>query len=394
MGQWETKKLGQLCDIIAGQSPEGKYYNEEGIGLPFYQGKKEFQDKFIGLPQKWTTKITKKAFKGDILLSVRAPVGSINFATKTACIGRGLAAIRTKSEIDSDFLFYELLALKNKIKGSEGAVFASINKKQIESVKISYPPLSEQKRIVEILDEAFEGIDRAITNTEKNLVNAHELFNSYLNNIFDQKREDWVQTKLEELCEVKDGTHDSPKYQENGIPLITQKNIREHGLTFDNIKLISEIDHEKIKKRSNVAYGDILISMIGVNRGMSCIVDQTKPFSIKNVGLIKKSDKINQFFLLYYLKSKRAKRYVESVSCGGAQSFIGLKKLREFPILVTSKNEQEKIVKKLDKIYTETQRLEAIYQRKLEALQELKQSLLHKAFTGELTNPTVKEVAA
>ena len=102
---WEVKRLGDVCEVIAGQSPEGKYYNNEGNGLPFYQGKKEFEDKYIGEPTTWTTKITKKAEKGDVLMSVRAPVGPVNFSTQQICIGRGLAAIRASKLVDREFLF-------------------------------------------------------------------------------------------------------------------------------------------------------------------------------------------------------------------------------------------------------------------------------------------------
>ncbi|HKK81956.1 MAG TPA: restriction endonuclease subunit S, partial [Prolixibacteraceae bacterium] len=103
------KTIKEVCEVIAGQSPEGKYYNKEGNGLPFYQGKKEFTDKEIGEPTTWTTKITKEAVSGDILMSVRAPVGPVNFATQHICIGRGLAAIRAKKNIDKDYLFYFFL---------------------------------------------------------------------------------------------------------------------------------------------------------------------------------------------------------------------------------------------------------------------------------------------
>jgi type I restriction enzyme S subunit len=92
--EWDIKKLGEVCEVIAGQSPEGRYYNNKEEGLPFYQGKKEFTKKYIGKPKKWTTKVTKEALKDDILISVRAPVGPINYSTQKICIGRGLAAIR------------------------------------------------------------------------------------------------------------------------------------------------------------------------------------------------------------------------------------------------------------------------------------------------------------
>ncbi|MBK1685879.1 N-6 DNA methylase [Rhodoferax fermentans] len=91
--------LGDVCEVIAGQSPEGEFYNEQANGLPFYQGKTEFSRVFIGAPTKWTTKVTKVALANDILMSVRAPVGPVNFATQECCIGRGLAAIRSKATL-------------------------------------------------------------------------------------------------------------------------------------------------------------------------------------------------------------------------------------------------------------------------------------------------------
>jgi type I restriction enzyme S subunit len=104
---WQIKTIGDVCDVIAGQSPEGKFYNSEGNGLPFYQGKKDFGEKFIEAPTTWTIQTTKVAREGDILMSVRAPVGPVNFATDDICIGRGLAVIRSSPELNRDFLFYQ-----------------------------------------------------------------------------------------------------------------------------------------------------------------------------------------------------------------------------------------------------------------------------------------------
>ncbi|MCK9327896.1 MAG: restriction endonuclease subunit S, partial [Bacteroidales bacterium] len=130
---WQTKTIGDVCIVIAGQSPEGKYYNKEGKGLPFYQGKKEFRERIIGKPTTWTSFVTKEAEAGDILMSVRAPVGPTNFASEKICIGRGLAAIRAGIDIDKDYLFYFFQKFEDELVGNAGAVFNSINKKQIES---------------------------------------------------------------------------------------------------------------------------------------------------------------------------------------------------------------------------------------------------------------------
>lgn len=151
--------LGAIAEVIAGQSPEGIYYNSSGEGIPFYQGKKEFGERFLGEPTTWTTKITKEAQQGDILMSVRAPVGPINFSTQQICIGRGLAAIRSSEMIDKDFLFYFLLYKQPEISGNTGAVFDSINKDQIASIQVPLPSIEKQGEIVKKLDVAFFEID-------------------------------------------------------------------------------------------------------------------------------------------------------------------------------------------------------------------------------------------
>lgn len=156
---WKEEELGKLADVIAGQSPEGIYYNTVGDGTPFYQGKSEFQEMYLGKPTKWTTKVTKLAKRNDILMSVRAPVGPVNITQEDICIGRGLAAITAKSMLLQLYLFYHLRYLEDKISGTNGAVFASISKREIEQIKITYPTdKDEQQYIVKTLDAVAEMI--------------------------------------------------------------------------------------------------------------------------------------------------------------------------------------------------------------------------------------------
>lgn len=182
---WEMKKLVEVCKVIAGQSPEGKYYNKNGKGTPFYQGKKEFTSKNIGIPTTWTTKVTKEALPGDILMSVRAPVGPVNFTTEKICIGRGLSAIRETRFIDKDYLFYYLLKHENEIIGNEGAVFNSINKTQIENLKIPIPPLPEQKQIVVKLNTFSIERKHLESIYQKIIADLQELKKSFLKKAFE-----------------------------------------------------------------------------------------------------------------------------------------------------------------------------------------------------------------
>lgn len=179
--------LGTVAEVIAGQSPEGIYYNSSGQGVPFYQGKKEFGDKFLGAPTTWTTKITKLAQSGDILMSVRAPVGPVNFATQEICIGRGLASIRASKLVNKDFLYYFLLHKQPEISGNTGAVFDSINKEQIASIELPVPSLERQQEVVERLESAFAEIKllKAQIRTERDYAIA--LRQSLLSNAFSAK---------------------------------------------------------------------------------------------------------------------------------------------------------------------------------------------------------------
>ena len=300
----------------------------------------------------------------------------------TSVIGT-LQYILPKQDIDLDYLYYNLISIDFK-KYVAGAAIPHIYFKDYKSEPFLWMPLPDQQRIVALLDEAFSAIAKAKANAEQNLKNAKALFESYLQGVFEVGN--WDVKKLNEITEVKDGTHDSPKYIKEGIPFVTQKNIRAKGLSFTDTKFITDIDHEKFYKRSNVANGDILISMIGANRGMAAVVDDNRVFSIKNVGLIKQSGNINTYFLLYYLKSPLAMKYVMDKSNGGAQEFIGLTALRSFPIPFPSLQTQQTIVGQLDSLQAETQKLEIIYQQKIDALEELKKSILQKAFAGELTS--------
>ena len=182
---WEEKKIEEVCTVIAGQSPEGKYYNFSAKGLPFYQGKKEFTEKYIGEPTTWTTEITKEAVAGDILMSVRAPVGPVNFSTQKICIGRGLAAIRATKKIDIEFLFNFLVKHESEIVGNAGAVFASINKSQIESIQIPLPSLPEQRSIVAKLDALSLETKKLEAIYQQKLADLDELKKSVLRKAFE-----------------------------------------------------------------------------------------------------------------------------------------------------------------------------------------------------------------
>jgi len=393
---WEIKKLGEVCTVIAGQSPEGKFYNTNGIGLPFYQGKKEYGEKYIGEPTTWTSKVTKEAEANDILMSVRAPVGPINFATQKICIGRGLAAIRATKLIDKEFLFNFLLKHENEIVGNTGAVFNSINKAQIDAIEIPLPPLPEQQRIISILDEAFAAIATAKANAEQNLKNAKELFEGYLQGVFEKKGEGWEETILEKEIELLVGyAFKSKDYTEleGDVSLLRGDNIMQDELRWEDVKRWPKSLYDDFKK-FQLRENDIVLAMDRpwVKAGLKCArlaKNDLPALLLQRTACLRNKSKIDNSFLFYIIKSKGFMSHLLAVQGGIGVPHISGQQILDFAFNKPSINQQQTIVKNLDALSTETKRLEAIYKQKLINLEELKKSVLQKAFNGELS--TVKE---
>lgn len=156
---WETMELSEVCDVIAGQSPKSENYNEKGEGLPFYQGRTDFGDTYLKTTNNYTSQITKISKFGDVVMSVRAPVGPVNLTPFDICIGRGLCAIRPKKGILLNYIFYYLMSHQEIIKGNSGAIFDSINREQIEKLRISVPILDIQQTIVERIESERQIIE-------------------------------------------------------------------------------------------------------------------------------------------------------------------------------------------------------------------------------------------
>jgi type I restriction enzyme S subunit len=379
---WQSKQIGDLCEVIAGQSPESKFYNAEGKGMPFYQGKKDFGERLIDPPTTWTTQITKIAQKGDILMSVRAPVGPVNFSTEEVCIGRGLAAIRSGAEVNRDFLFYQLLHLQPDIAGKEGAVFASINKSEIEELPLAFAPFPEQQRIVGILDAAFESVATAKANAEKNLQNARALFDSYLQSVFTERGPGWAHVRLGDIAELIDCLHKTPSYVDAGFPMVRVTDIKPGILNLSNARKVNEETFKEFSRRHTPELGDIVFSRVGTY-GVSSLVKSNEKFCLgQNTVFI--VPKIDSNLLYQFLNSPNARNQIDELVDGTTQPTISLRSIREIRIPIPPRDDRQNLIAKIECVTAETQRLKTIYQRKLAAFEALKKSLLHQAFTGKL----------
>lgn len=391
---WLQTTIGSYCDVIAGQSPDGKYYNINGKGVPFYQGKKDFGEKFIESPSTWTTETTKIARKNDILMSVRAPVGPVNFATDDICIGRGLAAIRSNGELDVEFLYYQLQYLQPVIAGKEGAVFASINKSEIAALPIVFGPLPEQHRIVAILNEAFDGITTAKANAEKNLQNARALFESHLQSVFTKRGEGWVEKRIGDVCDLLNGFafKSGDVVAESNTQLVRMGNLYGNKLDLERNSVFYPSCFAENFARYLLREGDLIMSLTGTtgkeDYGYVVRIPECGHNLLMNQRIAKfdsiKMDTVTADYLLYYLRSRVFLDVLYPTANGTRQANLSSVTIKSLPLPLCPISEQKKKASALDELVFETQRLESIYQNKLEALDELKQSLLHHAFSGQL----------
>jgi type I restriction enzyme S subunit len=198
----------------------------------------------------------------------------------------------------------------------------------------------------------------------------------------------WVWIEAHKICQsVRDGTHDTPKYVKTGIPLITSKNLKNGKIGFSNIQFISEKDHIEINKRSSVESEDILFGMIGTI-GNAVIISSNNNFSIKNVGIFKKNlEFILSKYLKYWLDSSALLKILDDLQLirGTTQKFIPLGSLRVLPIPYSSMEEQQAIVSEIESRLSVCDKLEQTIEDSLKKAEALRQSILKKAFNGELT---------
>ena len=242
-------QLGEVAEVVAGQSPPGESYNETGTGIPFYQGKTEFGEMFIGAPTTWTTEPQRFAESGDILISVRAPVGPVNLATQRMCIGRGLAAIKpAEGRLMASYAFYFLRSQEEHIKGDAGAVFASINRGDIERIQIPLPPLEVQKEIV----AEIEGYQKVING-------ARAVLDHYRPHI--PIHPDWPMVELSEACIVNPRKSELTGLEGSTVvSFVPMSDIGEHEMFFES-KETKRLD-EVTTSYTYFKDGDVLLAKV------------------------------------------------------------------------------------------------------------------------------------
>ena len=392
---WEVRKLGDVCDFVNGDRgtnyPSKSHRTETGI--PFINAGHLTPN---GLDLESMDYISRERFnllgsgkikKDDILFCLRGSLGKFAKVQEftEGAIASSLVIVRPNQKIISNFLMYyfESKICADMIKDfGNGAAQPNLSAGSLRQFEIPLPPLPEQQRIVAILDEAFAAIAQAKANAEQNLQNAKELFESYLQSVFENKGEGWEEKTLGEVCELISGQHIDAKdynFLNQGIGYLTGPS--DFGPL--NPVITKWTEKPKIKAQS----GDILITVKGSGVGKVNILNQNE-IAISRQLMAIRVTKASKAFIYAILSIKN--EYFRELSTGAAIPGISRLQVLGLPIFIPSLSEQQAIVEKLDALSTETKQLEVIYQQKINDLDELKKSILQKAFAGELNTSALE----
>ncbi|MDH4481260.1 MAG: restriction endonuclease subunit S [Rhodoferax sp.] len=326
----------------------------------------------------------------QLLITCRgATCGSVNVSEPMSWITGNAMVVRPKSDnLDLRFLEYMFRGGIDITPAITGAAQPQITRTNLNPIEIRYPLDSEeQQRIVTLLDEAFDGIATARAHAEKNLQNARAIFESHLQSVFDEAAEigEWV--VLADLAtEITDGDHMPPPKSMRGVPFITIGNIAKDTRTvdFSDTFMVSRLYFDGLKPNKKPQVGDVLYTVTG-SYGVPVLITESREFCFqRHIGLIRPRPGVSSEWLYYLLMSPQVFKQANEGATGTAQKTVSLKVLRGYKVPKVPMETQLSTVAKLDSLFEETQRLESTYQQKLTALEELKKSLLYRAFSGNL----------
>jgi type I restriction enzyme S subunit len=337
---------------------------------------------------------------GDVLLAKITPCfenGKLGIAEGLLNgIGFGSSeyiVLRPDQTLSKEWLYYFLSREDFRVEGAaqmSGAVgHKRVAKEFIEGYPIPVPPVPEQQRIVGILDEAFEGIATVKAHAEKNLQNARAVFESHLHFVFSQRGREWVEKPLVGLCEpgrvITYGVVQLGGEVPDGVPCLRTSNVRWLRIETEGMKRIAPKLSESYS-RTILRGGEVLVNVRGTLGGVGVASESMRGWNISREVAVAPIDsrRVNPRFVALSIGAGASQNWLGNVKKGAAYVGINIEDLRNLPVHAPSLEEQARIVSHLDSLAAETQRLESIYQQKLTALDDLKKSLLHQAFSGNL----------
>ena len=392
---WQTKTLGEVLQktetINPLQSPEAEfdYIDVSSVSNATFQIEETQRLKGKDAPSR-ARRLVKA---NDVLFATVRPtlqrIAIVPDQLDNQVCSTGYFVLRPKVEVDYRFVFYSLFT-ENFMGQMEslqtGASYPAVTDGQVRAQVIPIPPLPEQRRIVGILDEAFAGIATAKANAEKNLQNARALFESHLQAVFTQRGEGWVDTTIGQHIRFIDYRGKTPVKTQSGLRLITAKNVKMGYVQDTPMEFIAPESYEAWMTRGIPTMGDVLFTTEAPLANVAQLETEEKvAFAQRVIIMQPDKTKLDSTFLKYLLLSSPVQKRIRDEGTGATVQGIKASLLKLIEISFPAQlSVQHRLVAKLDAIAEETQRLESLYQRKLAALDELKKSLLHRAFSGEL----------
>lgn len=396
---WEEKTLGEVCEIERGGSPRPikSYLTTAPNGLNWIKiGDTSPNSKYIySVKEKIRPEGLAKSRwvqEGDFLLSNSMSFGRPYILKTNGCIHDGWLVLKQyQSNLQCDFLYYLLsspFVQKQFQQSAQGSTVRNLNTQRVAKIIVPIPPLPEQKRIVEKLDKIFAAIDKAKSQTEKNLQNAKDIFNNALHHTFFDLIQKSELMKLRDLLDITSSKRIfKHEYVEEGVPFYRTKEIKElaHGRSITLELFISRDKYQQIKEKFGVPQkNDLLVSAVGTI-GEIYIVPDMNPFYFKD-GNILWLKNYKRPILANYLKYALCSyiSQIQALAKGTAYNALTIEKLADYRVPYINIDLQQNLILHLDTVYTKTQELEKIYTQKLADLEELKQAVLQQAFSGKL----------
>lgn len=386
----EVKKLKECCTIIAGQSPESKYYNSNGDGLPFFQGKADFGELYPSI-RVYCSQPTKIAEKDDILLSVRAPVGPTNLAPCKVCIGRGLTAIRPSEVLLTRYvlLFFRYFEAQLASKGA-GTTFKAITQDVVKNLEIPIPPLPEQECIVARIEELFSQLDAGVETLKKTKAQLAVYRQAVLKEAFEG---DYPRKQLKEFSKAISGfAFKSSRYSPDGNYVVVKiGNVKERHFDFSrDLTKTLEAD-DSILEKYLLRRGDCLITLTG-SRGkrdygfVAMVGNQNNYLLNQRVAALRfdQSVALPEFFQ-YYLASPSYRGMFFGYETGNVgQGNVGIKALLDPYVILPDIDTQKRIVEDVEDRLSVCDSIEQTVDTALQQAEAMRQSILKDAFEGRL----------
>ena len=398
---WGTIPLGEVYDVRDGTHDSPKY-QAEGFPLITSKNLKSGQlnfDKVKYISKEDLEKINKRSAvnTGDVLFAMIGTIGNPTIIQgETDFAIKNVALFKNNETQSSKFLQYYLQSkavIDKMMAEAKGTTQKFVGLGYLRKFPFICPPLEEQKRIVAILDEAFEGLDRARAHTEANLQNAKELFESRLKDTFIKTSSEWKTKSLVEVTS-KIGSGATPRggaasYKSEGISLVRSMNVHDRSFV---TKKLAFIDDEQASKLKNVILeqNDVLLNITGASVARCCVMpDDFLPARVNQHVSILRTDteELLPRFLCYELTSESYKNMLLGIGeeGGSTRQAITKKQIQSLEVTYPNIEEQQQIISLLEIVEKATKKLKQDYHSKLTDLDDLRQSLLQKAFAGELT---------